>query len=202
MNNSYIGTAYPPTYATDVPNPLTPANYLSLAASLDDMRQLEAVDFSVEFGLSSDAPPVAAYPMEGNALDMTGNNNGTASGVTYVSGAIGFFAAQFNGTSSYIQIPKSISTTSCSIAMWIKTTDTGAAGQWWAGKGLVDGEVNGTTHDFGTALNAGKFSIGIGGPDTTLTSTVAINDGTWHHVVGTWNSTSGAMQVYVDGRVE
>lgn len=198
LNASEIHNSYPPTYAPDVPNPLTDANYLSIAASLDDMRQLEAVDWSVEFGIASDAPPVAAYPLEQNALDMTGNNNGTASGVTYVDGAVGSYAAGFNGTNSYIQIPKSVSTT-CSIAMWVKTTDTGAAGQWWAGKGLVDGEMTGTTHDFGTALNAGKFSLGIGGPDTTVTSTVAINDGAWHHVVGTWNSSNGAMQVYVDG---
>jgi len=47
----------------------------------------------------------------------------------------------------------------------------------------------------------GKFVIGIGSSagDTTLASSVNINDGTWHHVAATRNNTSGAIAVYVDG---
>ena len=38
------------------------------------------------------------------------------------------------------------------IAFWVKTTASAGTGQWWAGKGLVDGEVGGVQDDFGTAL--------------------------------------------------
>jgi len=43
------------------------------------------------------------------------------------------------------------------LALWVKTTTTAATGQWWAGKGLIDGEVNGNTDDFGLVLS-GKQS--------------------------------------------
>jgi Concanavalin A-like lectin/glucanases superfamily len=144
--------------------------------------------------------PNALYAMENNALDTSGNgNDGSPNAVSYVAGKVGSQAAQFNGSSSYIQIPRSIST-DFTVAMWVKTADAGNSGtQWWQGKGLVDGEVSGSAADWGTVLLAGKFAFGVGNPDTTISSTVSINDGTWHHVAATRNSTSGAMNVYVDG---
>jgi hypothetical protein len=181
----------------DMPNPVTQADYLSLAQGLDHIRQLSAVDLSVQFGIATDAPPIAQYPLEGNILDLTTSYNGTNSGATFVPG-MGLNAAQFNGTSAYAQIPKSISGT-FSISMWVLTSDTGTAGQWYAGKGLVDAYTGVNKADWGTALNAGKFSFGIGNPDTTLTSTTAVNDGNWHQVVATRNTSTGAMQIYVDG---
>lgn len=150
-------------------------------------------------------PPVmkAWYAFEGNALDTSGSgNNGTANALSYVSGKVGAQAAQFNGTSSYVSIPRSV-TDDFTVAMWVKTTDTAgdAGAQWWAGKGLVDGEVAGGGADWGTAMVDGKFVIGIGstGGDTTLASSVNINDGAWHHVAATRYNTTGAIAVYVDG---
>jgi hypothetical protein len=85
----------------------------------------------------------------------------------------------------------------------VKTADNGGwtGGQWWGGKGLVDGEVGGGGADWGTALVDGKFVLGVGstGGDTTIASSVNINDGAWHHVAATRNNTTGAMAVYVDG---
>ena len=143
---------------------------------------------------------VAIYNLDGNALDTSGNgNHGTANGVSYVTGRIGAQAAQFNGTTAYIQIPRSISN-DFTVTMWLKTTNTGGTGtQWYNGIGLVDGEVAGAAADWGTAVLNGKFALGVGTSDTTLSSSVAINDGNWHHVAGTRNNTSGAMNVYVDG---
>jgi hypothetical protein len=128
---------------------------------------------------------------------MTASYNGANYGATFVPG-MGQYAVNFNGTSTYATIPKSISGT-FSISMWVATSDTGTAGQWYAGKGLVDAYTAANAADWGTALNAGKFSFGIGNPDTTLTSTTAINDGNWHQVVATRNTTTGAMQIYIDG---
>ena len=151
------------------------------------------------------APPAALirYPFEGNAQDSSGSGiHGTATALSYVAGKVGAQAAQFNGTSSYVSIPRSV-TDDFTVAMWVKTTDTaGTAGaQWWTGKGLVDGEVGGGGADWGTAIVNGKFVLGVGstGGDTTIASSVNINDGTWHHLAATRNNTSGAMEVYVDG---
>ena len=143
------------------------------------------------------------YRFEGNVQDSSGNGyHGTATALTYVTGKVGAQAAQFNGTSSYVSIPRSV-TDDFTVAMWVKTTDTaGTAGaQWWSGKGLVDGEVGGGGADWGTAIVNGKFVLGVGSTsgDTTIASSVNINDGAWHHVAATRNNTSGAMAVYVDG---
>ena len=189
---------YPGVALPDVPNPLTPASGLSIALGLDHLRQLEAVDLSVQHGIVTNGPPVAQYAFENDVLDMTGNHNGENHGADFVEGGVGSHAAHFNGKDAYVQIPNPVAD-DFSIAMWVQTTDVGATGPWSAGRGLVDGATKANEEDFGTALNGGKFSFGIGGPDTTLTSSVPINDGTWHHVVATRNSTTGALQIFVDG---
>ena len=147
--------------------------------------------------------PTAYYPLDGDVLDYSGNgNNGVNNGATFVAPAyVSPQAAQFNGSSAYVQIPKAIgmSGNGFTIAMWVTTIDIGGGPNWYSGRGLVDGEVGGVTTDFGTALVGGKFALGIGQPDTTLPSNTSINDGNWHHVAATWNMTNGAMSVYVDG---
>jgi fibronectin type 3 domain-containing protein len=196
------------SYAT-VASEVTATNYLDTGL-VNGTTYFYVVAATNANGVSSNSVEVSAtptdlkalYTFEGNALDTSGNgNNGTATSVTYVAGKIGAQAAQFNGTSSYVSIPACISN-DFSVAMWIKTTDTAgsAGGQWWSGKGLVDGEVAGPATDWGTAIVGGKFVLGVGAnTDTTVASSVSVNDGTWHHVTATRNNTSGAMAVYVDG---
>jgi hypothetical protein len=143
---------------------------------------------------------VAYYRLDGDALDSSGQgNHGTINGgVSFVTGKIGSKAAQFDGTSGYVQIPVSVRN-DFTLAFWVRTATTGGTPQWYNGKGLVDGEVGGVTSDFGTALVGNKFGFGVGGPDVTLTATNVINDGQWHHLAVTRNSTGGQMTVFVDG---
>lgn len=145
----------------------------------------------------------ARYAFEGNAQDNSGNGfHGSPSGVTYVAGKVGSQAAQFNGSGASVTIPPPV-TDDFTVTMWVKTTDTaGSAGaHWWTGKGLVDGEIGGGGADWGTSIVNGRFVLGIGSSngDTSVVSSAAINDGTWHHVAATRDNTSGAMRVYVDG---
>ena len=144
--------------------------------------------------------PLAWYQLEGNANDSSGNHfNATASNaVSFAAGVVGTNAAVFNGSSSYLQIPRSISN-DFTIAFWVKTTQTGGTGQWYSGNGLVDGEVAGTVNDFGISLAGASAAFGMGNPDTTITSTTAINDGQWHHVAAIRANGSGSMNLYVDG---
>jgi hypothetical protein len=189
---------------------LTATHYLDTAV-VNGTTYYYVIAATNDFGVSADSAPISAtpsdakalYAFEGNAQDSSGGgNHGTANAVSYVAGKVGSQAAQFNGTSSYVLIPRSIQD-DFTVALWVKTTDTaGSAGaQWWNGKGLVDGEVGGGGADWGTAVVNGKFALGVGsaGGDTTIASSVSINDGTWHHVAATRNNTTGAMAVYVDG---
>ncbi len=143
---------------------------------------------------------VAWYQFEGNALDSSGSGkNGIQfGGISYVPGRVGAQALSTDGTNGYVQIPVP-TTGDFTIAFWGKTTDIGPAGQWFQGKGFVDGDTSGPNADFGTALIGNNFAFGVGNPNTTITSTSAVNDGNWHNLSLTRNSASGAMVLYVDG---
>ena len=148
--------------------------------------------------------PNAYYRLNGDTLDNSGHGNDgapSASATNYVAGGSGNLALQFNGTASYVQIPRSIGAGSCfSIAFWLKTTSAGGTGAYWYdGDGLVDGMVLSGANDFGVSLLGGKIAFGVGDPDTTLQSTATVNDGQWHHVVATRNGFTGMMTIYLDG---
>lgn len=149
------------------------------------------------------AEPWGWYPLEASALDATGHGyNGSISNhVTFVPGKLGSWAAQFDGVDGFIQIPLCISN-HFTIAFWVRTTQSAAIGQWWNGRGLVDGEVSGSVSDFGVALVGTNVGFGIGNPDTTILSTTAINDGQWHHVAATRDAVSGQMQLFIDGGLQ
>jgi len=160
----------------------------------------------IDTGIFDVVPPsggsdlVAAYSFENTANDGSGDGfNGTLlNSPTFVAGHTGL-AVNLNGTNQSVQLPRSIQD-SFTIAFWVKTTTTGAAGtQWWQGKGLVDGEVANVGNDFGVSLVGGQVAFGVGNPDTTILSTSNVNDGTWHHVAVTRNAATGSMVLYVDG---
>ena len=194
---SEVGTAVSASYADAGLTNGTTFYYIVTSANL----AAESAN-SAEASATPHVPlePVAIYALEGNANDTSGNgNHGTPASLTYASGIVGAQAGQFNGTSSFISIPRSIST-DFTVSLWAKTTGTGGTGaQWWSGRGLVDGEVAGSAADWGTAALNGKFALGVGKTDTTISSSAAINDGAWHHLAATRDNTTGAMRVYVDG---
>lgn len=156
------------------------------------------MDFSVSFG----EPPAmrGLYRFEGDATDSSTNaNHGTLiGGTSFVPGRIHYQAVTFNGVDGCVQIPYSV-TNDFSISFWVKTTDVGATGPWYNGKGLIDATVGAAQSDFGITLNGNKAAFGVGTPDTTILSTANINNGQWHHVAATRNSTSGEMRLYIDG---
>jgi hypothetical protein len=181
------------------------SGYNNFAGSLDEVRLYNYVLTTNEISTLANQGSmlVARYQFEGNAMDSSGfGNDGTTNGnISYVAGKVDSLAAQFDGSSSYVQIPVA-AVGDFSIAYWMKTTATAGTGQWWAGKGIVDGEVGGSTADFGTSLLGNKVAFGVGNPDTTITSTTIVNDGQWHHVVVTRATVSGAMKLYVDGNLQ
>lgn len=154
--------------------------------------------------------PVAWWPLNeaggSSAADIIGGNNGSYAGTTAL--ANGFYGAgfqvphratRFDGSTACAQIPLIIGNTNFTIAFWVLTTAVGSTGQWYNGKGLVDGEVTGSTNDFGIALVGGKVGFGVGNPDTTVTSSRSVNNNVWHQVVATRDARTGAMKLYIDG---
>lgn len=170
--------------------------------AIDDVRIYTRVLSEAEIAalLPAAGAPIAWYKFEGNTLDSSGNSNhGTPQNLTYGTSRVNTFAGQFNGSSSYVQIPVSIRS-NFTIAAWLKTTNIANSGNWPVGKGVVDGDVSGAAADFGTSLVSNRFAFGVS--NITILSTTPINNGQWHHVAATRDSASGAMRVYVDGVLE
>ncbi len=160
------------------------------------------------------ANPAAYWPLNETvgptAYDLVSGSNGFyAGGYTLTTGgAVGAGFGNphrlviYNGSSGYTQIPRLIGGTNFSIVCWVRTSASGGGPNWYSGEGLVDGEVAGTTGDFGVALVGSKVGFGVGNPDTTLPSVKAINDGLWHQVAVTRDAGSGAMTIWIDGKFD
>ncbi len=156
----------------------------------------QKANFAVAVFAPSGAPQAIVPDSSGQ------NNHGTANGsFNYVAGKIDAGAISFDGTNGYVQIPRAVSN-DFTLAFWVKTTATGGSSQWYAGKGLLDGEMANAGFDFGTSLVGAKAAFGVGAPDTTIASTTSINDGSWHHVAATRDATSGEIKLYIDGALE
>ncbi len=160
------------------------------------------------------AQPVAYWPLNETvgtiAYDLVHGSNGVYAGgyLLLTGGATGAGFANphrivlYNGSTGYTQIPRLIGATNFSIVFWVRTGATGGGVNWYNGQGLVDGEVSGTTGDFGVALVGSKVGFGIGNPDTTLTSVANINNNVWHQVAVTRDAGSGAMTICIDGKLD
>jgi hypothetical protein len=93
-----------------------------------------------------------------------------------------------------------------SICTWINTTSQGTGVNHWNSAPILDGEVGGVTNDFGFGLSqTGKLTFGTGRAtknfDERIDGATTVNDGRWHHVCVTRDSTksTGNVILYVDG---
>ena len=106
------------------------------------------------------------------------------------------------GTVAYWQFNNATNLGADSSGMGNTLSVANLSGQWYQGAGLVDGDVSGVADDFGISLLGNYAAFGVGNPDTTITSSTAINDGRWHHVAATRSAYTGQMQLYVDGALQ
>ena len=134
----------------------------------------------------------------------TGNRDGTVLAQTYALGqtgaltsetvnkAMSFTIASITSNASYA------STAAFSVEAWVKTTST--TGGRIIGFGNANGQNPATTMDRQLYLApTGKVYFGVGPAKTTVASTVNVNNGAWHHVVGTYTTGANGMKLYVDG---
>jgi len=145
---------------------------------------------------------VGYWPFNGNANDMSGNNNnGTVIGATLTSDRCGNLnsAYVFNGISDYINIPYSanISPSTASVCAWVKTNDTISGTVQW----IIFGESWGKPQ-LGIATN-GKAVICWTASLSNyphIFGTSDVDNSIWHFIVGEYDLTS--FKIYVDGILE
>jgi len=141
-----------------------------------------------------DTSCLATYRLNGDATDLSGNYNGTATDVTYVTGQFGD-AGSFNGTSSFInanaKIPASLN---FSLSFWIKTTSSSL-------HFLFDTKSGYTTNGWRISIDSGAIKYAEGnGVDNATAQTSPLStydDGNWHNVCIT-RVAGGTVNMYID----
>lgn len=138
---------------------------------------------------------VAWWPMDGNADDRMGDNDGTVNGASLTYDRFGEpnSAYSFDGINDYISIPGTWGGSSFSevtISAWVKTkSDTGTFAA------LVQPTDSAFVHMQLNSAGANRVYTDLGYADAPLAPQSPI--GTWKHVV--INSKSGSTALYVDG---
>jgi hypothetical protein len=141
------------------------------------------------------------------AYDLVSSNDGTVSGATWTSGQING-AMDFDGSSDYVNIgqPASLANMgSGTIILWFKPaiTITNSLGTWMvlfnkneSGAGL-EGDTVVAIHP------VGRLKLDIINDSDTQFQIFSDNDywpaGVWQHVAATWDNSTGAIRMYVNG---
>ncbi len=129
--------------------------------------------------------------------DAAGKVNGSITGTTSVQGKIGR-GRYFNGTSDYVAIadvPTLNPSSQITAEAWIRTTGTGS-------NLAILGKTTGCASS-GYLLWLNENGVGAGlpgffiGAGAWLDGTIAVNDGKWHHIVGTFDGSTARL--YIDG---
>jgi len=129
------------------------------------------------------------------AKDYSGNgHNGTVIGPVWINGGRVGGAYQFDGVNDYISLPycfRSSFIDDITVEAWVKTASP---------SGVISSYNRNKYWELGVANGKIQWSTAAadGTKDTTSSSTV--NDGNWHHVATTYDSSAGESAIYIDGR--
>ncbi|KKM24681.1 hypothetical protein LCGC14_1602670, partial [marine sediment metagenome] len=142
------------------------------------------------------------YKLDGNALDSSGNNDGTEVGtITYTNGIIEESMSVSGQANNHIDTLTSSFTTqtSFSIACWLKIPSSYtwntlsynpivAAGQYAGGHGLVRDRISDNS-----------VSMYIRTSTTTQVARATITRDVWAYIVGVFDANSEQLRIYKDG---
>lgn len=152
---------------------------------------------------------MAHYPFDGNANDISGNNNhGIEFGnLVYKPGVIGL-AASFDGETSYIRVPHDSSLNAhdqITISFWIKAHDI--TNMW--SPILHKGGPYLTNHqnreysvwfNYSQAIHS-STGVYITSPVNIFAFSCCATIGNWHHYAITINKKENLIKTYVDGKL-
>lgn len=123
---------------------------------------------------------------------------------TYVLGALnGLPVVHFNrANSQFMSFNRPVQDNFTIFCVFRSSQGFGSGNQFYAGAGLVSGEVTGVTNDFGACLFAsGQVCAGAGNPDTSINTVAGFNDGHPHLLTFKRTESSGEADLYVDGNL-
>ena len=136
---------------------------------------------------------------ETHVYDFSGNgNNGTVHGAVYNSSAGKFFGAfEFDGASSYIEIPDSdsLDITAGTIEVWLKADTLGLA---W--KPVITKEYACDTSPYALWIYDNKPVLALNSWDQYVSGNTPMETDKWYHVVATWNGSD--IKIYLNGTLD
>jgi hypothetical protein len=157
---------------------------------------------SSEFDIFGDSSGVALYQLNSNADDSSGNYDGTATDVTYVSGHIDN-AGSFNGSSSNVTTISSVDWNSFgdnySFSFWAKITRGRFNPFVFSASSLNTGYftmfVASNSND---SVSFGIYSTYPQGTENIITTSAnTINEDRYYHIVASSNNSQ--IKLYIDG---
>ena len=148
-------------------------------------------------------PPVAHYPLDGDARDASGNDHhGTSSGVEPGEDRFGneSGALVFQGEQDRIDLPHQVldGLGDVSVSLWLKTTNRGEQAIVSGANGDNDNEyiLYQMREDRFRLFSHGRWGSTRYECDVDVDP---IADGGWHHIVWVRNASEGSSDFYVDG---
>jgi hypothetical protein len=154
-----------------------------------------------------DAANNRSYPGSGTIwtdLSRGGNNGTLTNGPTFNSANGGSIV--LDGVDDYVTVSYNSNlnlTNTVSLETWVKYTTT-------SNTVLIEKSNNNTSYQL-QIFNSDQGTPGIAGqlvfmlqpnPNNWVVSGMVTNDNTWHHVVGTYDSSVTTAKIYVDGQLK
>ena len=144
-------------------------------------------------GAGSLANDISGYNNYGTLKNMTPNVQGSGWGGSKFVGGL-----HFDGTNDYVEVPHSASINldfSWTISAIIKTGSTAdltiLEKNRWSDRNYQM-FISTADHKVYVAYNSGATFV-------HTPSTIVVNDGKWHHVVGVFNDIDNSTKIYIDG---
>jgi hypothetical protein len=98
---------------------------------------------------------------------------------------------------SYIHIPL-VNISSFTVMFWLKTSSSCSSTSWQSGCQVF--YASAMKSSYGIYIAAGALFLSIG-ESNFIRAPKAVNDARWHFIAASWNSSTGAMKVYIDGEL-
>lgn len=137
--------------------------------------------------------PEMYFPLDGNANNTEGTN-GTATGVSWVTGLISEQCAEFNSEGDGIEAPEIDVTTGISISCWVNIDST--TGETYIVSDRDQGAANTWSYLLRIVSGTLQWYVKDGGGNNRL-CTFTPSVGMLYHVVATWNGTN--QNLYING---
>ena len=136
-----------------------------------------------------------------SAVDSISSNNGTlTNGPTWVTGQVGNYGVNFDGTDDFISTSDIAATENIgtiTVSVWAKSTSADLAGTQYIFAKSRSGQTNISWEITKSAQERFGFSVSNGTTKASAVSDSAFADTNWHHVVGVYDGTD--VNIYVDG---